>query len=1120
MKTKITKIILLTLVLVMAVAVLVSCGGKDKSYTITVMDGETEVGTFKVADGEKLDMDFIKGKLAKEGFEFVGLYTDENLTNAFVAENEIVSDLTLYVKYTTKQLYISYKKADGTTEKIAVTKGASYEIAAPTKEGYTFDGFTYENDDDEEVAFATSGTYNFDYNVRLTAKWKLNEYTVTYKNGTESIGSEKVNHNAKTTGIDSVAGYTIEGYYTDEEMTADNKVNVKAFVVTADTTLYVKLVPNTYHITVVNYDAANCDVQFGATYTLPAAPMKEGWASFDGYKLGSADGETFEATGTYTWTSNIVVYATYTRDEMYNKSTVTLLDDNTQVGTTVVEDGSKIDEYLASINTEKAGYTFYGWYKDTAFESKFIAETDTVNTDLTLHAKYVANEYTIIVIFDNEYYEEYYFVYGTSYTLPAAPAKPGYVFNKYTYGGNDFAASGTYTYTSNIEVAIVWDIDTSLFVNHGNYFTERETPTDKYTYVFLTGVSYTFQSAISTTDGSSYISRTDDKHFVATNVGEFTITITPDSGEPYTRNAKVVKYVNTFNDNYSAVKENAVDGTIYQTIMGNYVMDVGLDNFIPDVSIKDNANGAITLAQANATITVTDITDANDPVALSAAQYALVDNRINFVDPSLVGKTVAITMAPKYDVNNAMPITITATLNNGVNVYNNSQLKTNYANPAISKINILRNITAEFAETDYDLRNGGHGAETGTVTLSSGNISVNTGTPYNDYAHGVYTRTTNIQNDSIVVNGNYFEIDGSKLPYIDNAHDKYGAEGSKYAQGNGYHVANVQIGIFLYRCVQLDGDGDVYIRYATGEATINNLRIRGNNTLAPDVTEALADDPQNPLLKMSASIIGIVLRGGTMNVNNVTIEDTCMGFMLDGNVSGYHKPGVTDGTPGQPQAGETQSVKLNMNSCIINNSWANSLYMFGLSKSTLTNSKLGNSSGAAIHVHDRPYIYNTGTGIDEDSSNGYSNLNCELYLDSYTAKNINNWVSGGEAWFVAYNFSMQAVGARQQIDQYVKAASSNAYTIVKNDPIKGDTMNFAILVAEVDNGWSTDEHSADNHNGQYLETRVQNYSGFSFFYGEDENVQQAITTGTPYVIPDLSAFVSGISIYVTAHPAN
>ena len=82
-------------------------------------------------------------------------------------------------------------------------------------------------------------------------------------------------------------------------------------------------------------------------------------------------------------------------------------------------------------------------------------------------------------------------------------------------------------------------------------------------------------------------------------------------------------------------------------------------------------------------------------------------------------------------------------------------------------------------------------------------------------------------------------------------------------------------------------------------------------------------------------------------------------------------------------------------------------------------------------------------------------------------------------------------------------------------------MNFAILVAEVDNGWSTDEHSADNHNGQYLQTRVFDYSGFSFFYGENENPQVAATTGTPYVIPDLSSVgVTGISIYVTAHSAN
>ena len=211
--------------------------------------------------------------------------------------------------------------------------------------------------------------------------------------------------------------------------------------------------------------------------------MKEGWASFDGYKFGSATGEAFAATGTYTWTNNIVVYATYTRDEMYNKSNVTLLDGQTQVGTTIVDDGSKIDEYLASINTEKTGYTFYGWYKDTEFESKFNAATDTVNADLTLHAKYVANEYTIT-------YGTHTLnvTYGQAFTMPTL-SKLNYVFGGYRYNNAAFpnAEDATdltcdaYLFTTDITVEEVWTIveGVNFYTDAENhYFKERATASD------------------------------------------------------------------------------------------------------------------------------------------------------------------------------------------------------------------------------------------------------------------------------------------------------------------------------------------------------------------------------------------------------------------------------------------------------------------------------------------------------------------------------------------------------------------------------------------------------------------------------------------------------------------
>ena len=59
MKKKVTKILLFSMILILTIACLTACGGDGKSYNVTVMDGETVIGTFPVADGSKLDIRFL-----------------------------------------------------------------------------------------------------------------------------------------------------------------------------------------------------------------------------------------------------------------------------------------------------------------------------------------------------------------------------------------------------------------------------------------------------------------------------------------------------------------------------------------------------------------------------------------------------------------------------------------------------------------------------------------------------------------------------------------------------------------------------------------------------------------------------------------------------------------------------------------------------------------------------------------------------------------------------------------------------------------------------------------------------------------------------------------------------
>ena len=155
--------------------------------------------------------------------------------------------------------------------------------------------------------------------------------------------------------------------------------------------------------------------------------------------------------------------------------------------------------------------------------------------------------------------------------------------------------------------------------------------------------------------------------------------------------------------------------------------------------------------------------------------------------------------------------------------------------------------------------------------------------------------------------------------------------------------------MFLYRSAKVDGttaNNDIVYRKVNGNITFNNLKIEGNNI--PAYAGATVDVPGEdlPLVKMSTSFNAIVCRGGTVNLDNVSIFNTNIALFLDGGVSGYRNPGLGgefNGEPGVAQANETQAISLNVANCIVNYSWCNSLYAYNLCRVQFSNTKLGTS---------------------------------------------------------------------------------------------------------------------------------------------------------------------------------
>ena len=115
-------------------------------------------------------------------------YTDSTYTTVATFEN-ITASTSVYAKKTAKT-YTVQLNADGGTgvaDSFTVTYGATITLNAPTKVGYTFNGWY---NGDKFVAKDEAISWNYDNDsLTLTAKWTAKTYTVTLKTTIGSVST-------------------------------------------------------------------------------------------------------------------------------------------------------------------------------------------------------------------------------------------------------------------------------------------------------------------------------------------------------------------------------------------------------------------------------------------------------------------------------------------------------------------------------------------------------------------------------------------------------------------------------------------------------------------------------------------------------------------------------------------------------------------------------------------------------------------------------------------------------------------------------------------------------------------------------------------------------------------
>ena len=323
---------------------------------------------------------------------------------------------TFYAEATPNQYVITLDAGEGSVQSNTFT--ASYErvyaLEVPTRTGYTFEGW-YKGD--TKLTDYTGGCYapyTFTEDITVTAKYTINNYTLTVLSENETKGtvnavSGSYAYNSQVTLVaTNNAGHTFAGWYLNYQKVSDSP----SYTVTipAENVRYearwstYKVYTNTNLSNAGTYTPTQ-EITAGETVTLTASTN-------NGYTwLGWYDGETKVSKGTsltYTFTmgeESKTYTAKWSKVEIEKNITKAGSIAMTKyAGTTVVSfnlngaSGSIASQTITATQgltyptiPTRSGYVFAGWYSNSACLGEPFDFSSDVTGNVTLYAKWISH---------------------------------------------------------------------------------------------------------------------------------------------------------------------------------------------------------------------------------------------------------------------------------------------------------------------------------------------------------------------------------------------------------------------------------------------------------------------------------------------------------------------------------------------------------------------------------------------------------------------------------------------------------------------------------------------------------------------------------------------------------
>ena len=384
--------------------------------TETVLSGQSLTNA-----GKKL------GITSRPGYTFGGWYTEADGAGKQFDETFAVKEsMTVYAKWTANaEVSLTYDKAandaaevmPNTTETVLSGQSlanAGKELGKTSRPGYTFGGwFTEENGAgkpfDKDVVIEKSMTvyakWTANANVTLTYDKSAKDATEVIPSVTETVLSgQSLAGVGKDLGKTSRPGYTFGGWYTEENgagKTFDEKTAIEK-----NMTVYANWIPNAEVTLTYNKaaDDATAVVPNAAETVLSGQSLKDagkelGRTSRPGYTFGgwyteeNGAGNQFDETAAIE--VSMTVYAKWTENTAvtltYDKAASDASDVVPNTTETVLSGQSLADAGKVLGSTSRPGYTFGGWYTETAGAGTRISEKTAIEKDMTVYAKWTPN---------------------------------------------------------------------------------------------------------------------------------------------------------------------------------------------------------------------------------------------------------------------------------------------------------------------------------------------------------------------------------------------------------------------------------------------------------------------------------------------------------------------------------------------------------------------------------------------------------------------------------------------------------------------------------------------------------------------------------------------------------